>query len=235
MSENANAEYKRFNDGLIEPDFSSAYEEIFDPVLKSNAVVVDKDDVPPKAPVIPKIIFRKPPLAKDPYSQVKSLTEGVTTVIPPQYDHYGYEIRRYMQNVGDTKIYEDEEFLKEQILNVRKAMVIAEFWERNLSEELESLKGKVEEVSALDMSIRSFFKRQETDIQRFKIVLHGWLSFNEKMLLHVHKDPDYYSVIYPEIIVSNTVEKIAFYNLYAAKQARLRDLKKFRPFEIMVY
>lgn len=217
------------------PTFNTSYEDVFMPKLGSNSIFVDEDEIPPNAPILAKARFVKLPEVQDIQNRVKRVVEGVTEVIPPKYDHYGYEIRRYMQSVGDARIYEDEEFLKEQIVNVRRAKVIADFWKQHLENELQSLKAELDQEPEKYLSTKTMLKRHEAEIQRFVVVLNGWITLNEKILLLIFKEPDYYSVIYPEVIISSAQDKVAMYNLMNAKQTRLKDLRLYQPFEMMAY
>lgn len=217
------------------PNFDTRYEDVFMPKLGSNSIFIGANEKVPFAPIITKTTFVRLPDVVGIPARVKRVVEGVTEIIPPKYDHYGYEIRRYMQNVGDIRIYEDEDFLREQIVNVRRAGVIADFWKRQLEADLDELNALLDEQPEKYFSTKAMLKRHESEIQRFVVVLNSWITLNEKMLLLVFKEPDFYSVIYPEIIVSSGQEKVALYNLMNAKQTRLKDLKRYAPFAIMAY
>lgn len=217
------------------PDFNTRYEDVFMPELAGGSIVIDDSKDLPNAPIITKTTFVKLPEVIGIDDRVKRLMEGITEIIPPKYDHYGYEIRRYMQNAGDIRIYSNDEFLREQIVNVRRAGVIADFWKRELENEIAYLQEQLDAKPEENLSTKATLKRNEAEIRRFVIVLNSWIMLNEKILLLIFKDQDFYSVIYPEVIVSSGREKIALYNLMNAKQTRLKDLKRYAPFEIMFY
>lgn len=80
------------------------------PVLKDLAVTIDNDDIPPNEPNIIAIRFQQDKPPKGVVERIQRLTLGITTDMPPEYDVYGYEIRRYMAQVGNAKIYQDDEF-----------------------------------------------------------------------------------------------------------------------------
>ena len=96
-----------------------------------NQVVIFSEE-----PFFKKVTMMKldPPLSVR--ERVDRLLYGINTDVPPEYDHYGYEIRRYMTDVGNIKIFDGPEFLVKQIKNVRKARVIAEYWKKHINNEV---------------------------------------------------------------------------------------------------
>ncbi len=82
--------------------------EVFLPEINGTGVVLDSDDIPPQEPniVVAKFLKIEPP--QNLTERVARLAHGITVDMPPDYDYYGYEIRRYMQGVGNLKIYTDD-------------------------------------------------------------------------------------------------------------------------------
>ena len=117
----------------------AGYEIIVMPKLESMWVEIDDDQEEPNEPNIGAVDFHRLPDVNGIQGRVDRLINGITRDIPPEYDHYGYEIRRYMASVGNIKVYEDEEFIKQQIKNVRKAAVIADFWRESLEKEIAAI------------------------------------------------------------------------------------------------
>lgn len=216
----------------LNPDAS--FEPPVRPELLSTSILVDNDEIVPVEPNIGEVKFLKYPPVNSIEERVDRLVQGVKQSIPPEYDHYGYEIRRYMAYVGNLKIYEDDDFLIEQIKNVRKAKIIAEYWEKALNQEIKEL----EEILSQDdasLSARTVLRQNKATLRTFIVVLKSWIEANERLLMFNFDNPRTFVVEYPEIIISDAKSRIAFYNLMAFKQVKLEELQRFGPWEIMVH
>ena len=217
-------------------DADTSYEAVFMPELFSTSVVIDGDDEPPVEPNITKVEFLKPPEVSDVRNRVDALLHGVTKDIPPEFDHYGYEIRRYMARSSNMKVFEDEEYIKQQIKNVRKARVIADFWRKSLEEEISALEEIIEnDDGSVAFAVRTAFKQNKITITTFLISLQSWIDANEQLLLFIFNNPDLFEIYYPEIIIQSTADNLSFYNLLLVRQIKLKEIKAYRTFEMMVY
>jgi len=213
----------------------SGYEEVVEPKLTNTSVIIDNDARPPLEPNIAPTRFLKYPPVVSLGERVDRLVYGITTDIRPEHDHYGYEIRRYMSTVGNLKIFEDPEFLTEQIKNARKASVIAEYWKKSLNKVILAIQEIMDTDSGVDLRVRTAFKQNKIAAQTFLISLKSWIDANERVLLAVHKNSNIYDVEYPEILIVVPTTRVDFYNLYATKQAKLKDIQQYQPFALMVY
>lgn len=218
----------------VETDADSGYEEVFLPKLFPSSVVIDDDDAWPDEPNLGQVTFLKLPPLSGLSERVDRLIQGVTKDIAPEFDHYGYEIRRYMATVGNKDIYEDREYLFEQLKNVRKASVIADYWKKALEEEMVAIEKIVDEDPSVSFADRTAFKQNSITVKTFLIVLRGWLDSNERFLVHVLENPNVYEIFYPEIVI-NAKSRVDFYNRFNLKQAKLKDIKEYMPFAMMVY
>ncbi len=214
---------------------SSEYEEVFMPVMDAASVIIDDDDVPPVEPNLLKAKFLKYPPLSGIGERVDRLVYGIKTDIKPELDHYGYEIRRYMSHVGNIQIYNDNEFLLRQIVNVRKAGVIAEYWKKHLDKEISEIEKIIEENTSIELRIRTSFKQNRSTAQTFMIILGSWIDANKRLLESIKQDPDIYKVEYPKIEISIPSERVNFFNLYSKRQAKLKDIRRYTPFAMMVY
>lgn len=205
------------------------------PEMASTSVIIDDNDIMPLEPNLTKIKYlkRNPVASID--ARVGRLAEGVTIDIPPQYDHYGYEIRRYMKNVGNIKIFDDDKFIEEQIINIKKASVIAQYWKKSLEKEIREIELLLASDGSVSLSTRTEFNQNRTKVKKLMLVIQGWLNANEKLLMHIFNTPDQYKVYYPEIIIFAAQERLDFHNLTTIRQAKLQDIKQYIPFVMMVY
>ena len=213
----------------------SGYEPVVEPRLTNTSVVLDNDEYPPIEPNIAPTRFLKYPPVVSLGERVDRLVYGINTDIRPEHDHYGYEIRRYMSSVGNVKIFDEPEFLVEQIKNVRKAGVIAEYWKKSINNEIIEIQEIMDADSSIDLRVRTAFKQHKIAAQTFLISLKSWIDANERVLLEVHKNPGIYEIEYPEILIVVPTTRVNFYNLYATKQAKLKDIQQYQPFALMVY
>ncbi len=213
----------------------TGYEDAVLPRSLSTSVIIDDDDQQPNEPNITEIKFLKFPPLNSLGERVDRLILGIEKDIPPEYDHYGYEIRRYMARVGNIKIFSDKDFLEQQIKNVKKARIIGDYWKRKIDKEMM----EIEEILAKDqdvhLRIRTSYRQNKATIRTFLIVLKSWIDANERLLKLIQEDPSIYEVIYPEIIIFNSKSRLAYYNSMLIKQQKLIELQDFRPFEMMMY
>lgn len=212
-------------------------EAVIMPVLESNYVIIDNNDQPPLEPNIGQIDFRKIPEVVEIPDRIASLIHGITIDIPPEYDHYGYEIRRYMSRAGNLRVFEDREYLVEQIKNVRKAKVIAKFWSDLLKKEIDEIEQVIDQDTDRKISFASktAFKQNKRTTETFLISLDNWLVTNEDYLLFILDNPDRYVVNYPSILIGEESVRVPFYNKTLLRQTRLKEIKEYLPFSIMAY
>ncbi len=211
------------------------YEPVIMPVLKQNSVFIDDDAVLPSEPNIPVVKFMRIPEPRGYVEEVNALMFGITTDIQPEHDHYGHEIRRYMMQVGGLGVYEDRSFLIEQIKNVRKARVIANYWKKDLEAKISEIEKSHEGNNEVPLSVRTAFKQNSLAVKTFLIVLQSWIDANERVLMFVYNNPAILDIDYPEIIIYATQERLDFYNIYSNRQTKLKDMRGYHPFEMMVY
>ncbi|MBI1301355.1 MAG: hypothetical protein GC137_06820 [Alphaproteobacteria bacterium] len=212
-------------------------EAVIMPVLGNNYVAVDNNDQFPLEPNIGQIDFRKIPEVSETSERIAALIQGITIDIPPEYDHYGYEIRRYMSRIGNIKIYEDPEYLVEQIKNVRKSKVIAKFWADLLKKEITDIQALIDQDTdrRISLASKTAFRQNQRIAETFLISLDNWLVTNEEYLLHILDNQGKFVVSYPNIMIDEESMRVQFYNKALLRQTRLKEIKEYLPFSIMAY
>jgi len=216
-------------------DFGGEYETIFIPVLSGTSIAIDNDELFPEEPQLTEVTFLRYPEVSSLDERVNRLVQGIQSDIPPEYDHYGYEIRRYMSSVGNVKVYSDEDFLKEQIRNVRKAGVIAKYWIAHLQQEIKDIEQIMESDEDVGFAERTAFRQNKAIIQKFTLILQTWISGNEDLLMLVAGNYGIFFVEYPDVIVYSAKQRREFFNLYITKQTKLKELVAYPAFAFMVY
>lgn len=211
------------------------YEEIFMPELTSTSVIVDRDAELPLEPNLGPTRYLKYPPINSLSERVDRLVYGITIDVKPELDHYGYEIRRYMSHVGNVKIFDDPEFLVEQIKNTRKARVVADYWKAHVDEEIEAIDKIMGDDELIPITARTKYKQNSIGAKTFLISLKSWIDANERLLLQIYRQPELYEVLYPEILVVVPTTRRDFYNLVSVRQSKLKDIQNYQPFALVVY
>ncbi|MGH1378111.1 MAG: hypothetical protein ACRBB3_04750 [Alphaproteobacteria bacterium] len=209
--------------------------DIVMPELRSTSVMIDDDDEMPLEPNIGVVKYKKRQPITSMKERVDRLVQGVNKSIPPEFDHYGYEIRRYMAHVGNLEVFENEEYLKDQIKNTRKAAIIYKYWKKALEKEVYDIEEIINNDETISPVIRTAFKQNKTTVRTFLVSLKSWIDSNERLLMHVFNDPEIYEIYYPEIIIANAKANVKFYNLSVIKQTKLKEIRVYRPFSVMVH
>lgn len=213
----------------------TGYAAIYMPELLSTSVVIDNDSIEPAEPNMGEVEFQK----RSPFTsideRVDRLIHGIQKDIPPEFDHYGYEIRRYMSRIGNLEIFSNEEYLKDQIINIRKARVISEYWSKELEQEVLDIEEIIDGDQLISSQVRTAFRQNKITVRTFLISLKGWIDSNEKLLFHIFNHSDIFEVYYPEIIIGSPQENLTFYNNSLVKQTKLKEIVVYRSFAMMVY
>ncbi len=213
---------------------TQGYDAVYMPELRELVVTIDGDDLPPNEPNIVPVKFQEDKPPRGIMERIQRLTLGISTDTPPEFDVYGYEIRRYMASVGNAKIYYDDEFLVEQLKNAKKARIIASFWQKHLQTEIEEIENIIEEKDSTS-SVRTAIKQARLETRSFIIDLQGWIDSNERLLTHILDMQGYIQFEYPEVIFIRPNERVEFFNRFQARQYKLKEIKKYQPFAMMVY
>jgi len=215
----------------------SSYEKGYTPVMTSTSVMIDNDEKLPQEPNIGRAKFFKYPALTSVSERIDRLLHGIETYIRPEYDHFGHEIRRYMSHVGNIKIYEDQDFLLKQYRNTKKARVIVKFWKKHLEEEIDQIETIMEESDASDISLsaRTAFRQNKMTVRSFVMSLNSWVDANEQILYTIAKDQELYILEYPEVIVLSSKDRLYLHNLLSVRAAKLKDIRRYPTFALMVY
>lgn len=218
---------------------NTSYKPVFMSKLKGDVILLGDSEKPPREPFLSENDFLKYPPLRSVEERVSRLLHGIVSDIQPEYDHYGYEIRRYMAHTGNIKIYEDQDYLKKQISNAKVAFIIAEYWEKYIRSEIDEIGTILDEDQREDNVIsfqaRTAFRQNKVKVQGFLISLKGWIIANEEMLRLVNSNFSEFKLVYPEVMVRVAENRINFYNAITSRQVKLKEIKKYVPFSIMVY
>ncbi len=220
---------------LIGSTSDSSYEKVYKPVMTTTSVMIDGDETPPIEPNIGQAKFFNYPELTSVTEQIDRLLHGIEIYVRPEYDQYGHEIRRYMAHIGDIKIYEDPEYLLKAYRNTKKAQVIAKFWKNHLEQEISQIEEILENDDGVPLSARTAFRQNRLTVRSFVMSLNAWVGSNEQILSKIGEAPEIYTIQYPEILIFRGKDRIDFHNLLSIRAAKLKDIRQYRPFALMVY
>lgn len=190
---------------------------------------------PPKEPVFEKIVYLKIDSPGSLGERVERLLHGIRVDIPPAYDHFGHEIRRYMAGVGGPQILGSHENLKAQIRNVNNAKIVARYWREAMMAEVAEIEKQIEAEDA-SSSTRMIFKFNRGVVQAFFAELESWLNVNRAMLdMLLRIGPDRYSYADPVLTFRNQEDMAYFSNLYRTREKALQQIRTYTPFRMMIY
>jgi len=132
-------------------------------------------------PQIPKIEFQALASPKNLKGRAEALTYGILVYVPPEYDHYGYEIRRYMAHILNKAVFVNRNRLAQEIHNIKNAKIVLEYWKKHLDSEMAKIEAQIEERDA-SSSVRSAFNYNRGAAEAFLSEAYSWLDQNQKLL-----------------------------------------------------
>lgn len=200
-----------------------------------KALMPKLDYVPTTEPVFEKMRYQKidPPIHLQ--ERVERILQGIKVDIPPEYDYYGYEIRRYMASIAGPGVIGSKANIEGQIRNIKNAEIILEYWRKHYNEEVKAIEAEIESTDAPSSTRRSFkFNKGLADA--FFVEANSWLYNNRVVLEYLAEiGPQGYDFDDPVLTFTNYEYLSKFMKLYKAQQAALEEIHKYTPFRMMVY
>jgi len=188
-------------------------------------------------PFFKKVTFLKLEEPSSFRERIDRLVYGITTDVAPEYDHYGYEIRRYMQSVGNAAKFNDPAFIEQQIKNLNTADIILEYWKKKLKADMEEIEGLIEERQETS-SNRTMFKYNRGVANAFLIECKSWIDNNRavlKYLQDVGPAAYRYDAEKGQFFFKNIQHFRDFSAIYKSKIKALTEMRSYLPFRMMVY
>jgi hypothetical protein len=188
----------------------------------------------PVQPNIPQVKFLKqdPPTSlKD---QIDRLLYGVKVDIPPEYDVYGYELRRYMAHIGGKEVYADPARVKEELKNIHKAKIILDYWRKDMMKQNDEIRDRIEAENP-GAEERTGFKYNAGIVGAFLTECQGWIERNEDVLQFLADKEGQYSYSPPDFTFHNVSDRAAFAAKYTAAKKAHGYIVEYSTFAMMVY
>lgn len=191
--------------------------------------------VSPKDPVFEKVVYMKIDPPGNLGERVDRLLHGIRIDVPPAYDHYGYEIRRYMAAIAGPQILGSPENLQAQIKNIKNAKIIARYWREAVKAEIAGIEEQIEAEDA-SSSVRSIFKFNRGAAEAFFVELESWMNTNRAALEVLLKmGPDRYSYTDPVLSFRNYEDLTYYASLHKTREEALQRIRAYTPFRMMIY
>lgn len=191
--------------------------------------------LPPSEPRIDKVTFLK----VDPPQSLKQKVDGLLlafyTDVPPEYDHYGYEIRRYMAHIAGREVLDNAERIKVELANIANAKIIYDYWRRDLTKKISDIKLAIEADPDTPTDIRTTFKYNSGLAVAFLTECRAWLEINQKILEFLLEKQGRFTYKDPIIKFDDRHDYSEFMSLYTAQQKALTEINQYMPFALMVY
>ena len=168
--------------------------------------------------------------------KIERLVFGIYTDVPPEYDQYGYEIRRFMAHIGGVAVMGDEGNLEGQLKNIKSAKKILREWKNTLNRDIKAIENEIEEKGAPSTE-RSLLKYNSKTVYGFVVDMSNWLNANQAVHEYLIKiGPYQYSYQDPVFSFVERKHMNAFRDKYLHRAAMLDIMiEKYPPFRTMIY
>lgn len=187
-------------------------------------------------PFFKKVEFKTIEPAYGLQERVERILYGLYTDVPPEYDHYGYEIRRYMASIGNANSINNPNFIAAQLKNIKNASIILDYWQKSLKEEMDEIDQEITD-SNNRTNIRTIFKYNRGVATAFFVEQQNWMN-NNKMLLEYLQEigPRAYKYHENGVLTFKNKEHLRrFSAIYRSKLISLRQIREYLPFRMMIY
>lgn len=167
--------------------------------------------------------------------RIERLIHGIYVDIPPEYDHYGYEIRRYMAHIGGQDVLNSSHNIRAQLKNIKNAQIILKYWREAVNKEAEAIEAEIGKTTG-DSSIRSSLKYHRGVAQAFFTEAASWMRNNQGLLEYLDGlDKDTYEFAQPTMVFNDTNALRHYAALLKARDKSLKQMQEYAPFIKMVY
>jgi hypothetical protein len=203
------------------------------PSLDPNNPLILKYQPPPEPNIQPvKFLKQDPPVSLQ--ERVDRLLHGIKVHIPPEYDHYGYELRRYMAHVSGPSVFNNEAKIKEQLSNIKKANIILDYWRREILHENAEITKLIQENNA-PTNIRTGFKYNSGLALAFLSECQIWIQKNKELLEFLLEAQGSYVFATDRFEFQTSTDRNTFAGIFNAAVQSRSYVNEYVPFAGMVY
>lgn len=200
---------------------------------KDEFVKLQNVDLPIE-PQFKQVRFLKQVPPKTLNERIERLIYGMKIDIPPEYDHYGYEIRRYMKSILNPNDLNDSLRIPEMLKNARTARLILDYWKKHLSDESKIIEEELAKTRSNHALIANY-KYNQGVVNAFIPDMYVWIDNNIEFLEYIQEIGGEYYVSYPFYEISSPNLKERFFSLYERREKGLNNVIAYAPFSMMIY
>jgi len=186
-------------------------------------------------PSFPQIQFYEYPEPSILTAQIETLLHGITVSLPPKYDMYGYELRRYMSEVAGVEVMVSQKRLAEEVANTKRAKIILEHWGKNIMANIDALGTIIEADDNIDPAARTSYKYYSGRAKAFILEANSWVDNNQAVLELLFEISRQYEYRDPYINFVSQKDLNNFARLFRAREKSLRIMQEYPPFRMMIY
>jgi len=168
-------------------------------------------------------------------AKIEALLHGITVSLPPEYDMYGHELRRYMSAIAGPEVMSDKKRLAEEIANTKRAKIILEYWTKEITDNIDKLATEIEADEAVDPAARTSFKYNSGRAKAFIIEANSWVDNNQAMLEALFEMWSGFEYREPSINFGSQKDLNNYARLFRAREKSLRIMQEYPPFRMMIY
>ncbi|MCE7887205.1 MAG: hypothetical protein DYH13_06855 [Alphaproteobacteria bacterium PRO2] len=189
---------------------------------------------PPPEPQIQPVKFLKkdPPLNLR--ERVDRLLHGIKAAVPPEYDHYGYELRRYMAHISGPSVFNNPERIKEELSNIKKADIILKYWRQEIMRENTEIVKLIDEQNA-PTNTRTSFKYNSGTAMAFLSECHTWIQKNRELLEFLLANQGNFVYADGRFEFPSMADRDTFAAIFMAAIQSRSYVNEYVPFAGMVY
>jgi hypothetical protein len=189
---------------------------------------------PPPEPEYPEIQYLKLEEPRTLKEKIEYMVNGITVDVPPEYDHYGYELRRYMARAGNPEIYASPARRAQELQNVKNAKIILSYWMNELAKQSGEIAETIEEENS-SSDIRSSYKYNGGVVSAFNAEIQNWLNTHEELLTFLQQREQKYLFQDSYVRFLKYEDRDVFAKIFKARVAALDEINDYSPFAGMVY
>lgn len=192
-------------------------------------------EAPSEEPDIPQVQYLKIAEARSVQERLDSLLHGITVDVPPEYDHFGYEIRRYMAHVGNKEVYSSEARLDQELQNAGKARIVFDYWVSDLNKKMRAMNDAFDKDPNAAATYRTTLNYNRGVVTAFQTELGAWLDNNENLLKFLYENRQMYTFEGGHIKFSESLARDAFAALFAAREKSREIIQEYSPFAAVAF
>lgn len=186
-------------------------------------------------PVLPEVQFFALEPPKTMSQKVQAVLYGITIDVPPQYDHYGYDIRRYMVSVGSPMVFEDPERINQELHKIDYALKVLHAWSEKNTQEIQALEAEVAASKDVEPQIHQDLRLNKAKAQGFFSEAKIWLENHKRGLELLARKRGHYYYEDSAFTFDNAQDMKEYASIYEAQQKSLSEIHEYVPFRIMMY